>query len=218
MCESSFIRKHCWGLCQSKLVPKNSSKLFLCDLFLKYIVLPSQRFLCGVQEKPEHGYLFDGEGKCLDCARTLFVWVFQLWQLLFHCRSCVACITPSTLLPSTPFPPLGAGIPVSHVLSVRLQAPLRTAQLSSVPFFSLFSPHPSWQFLCISLHHLSPQWALHFFFLFFYHPFPSPSRFHVPGFTYSKGCSADSSCCTWVCLPSNLKSVFLSVLLVLLQV
>lgn len=35
------------------------------------------------------GYLFDDDGKYPDRARTLFIWVFQLWQPPFHCRSCV---------------------------------------------------------------------------------------------------------------------------------
>lgn len=66
--------------------------------------------------------------------------MFQLCQLPFHCRSCVVCITPSTLHPTSPFLPLGPGIPVSHVLSVRLQALLMPAQLSSP---SSLSSHPT---------------------------------------------------------------------------
>lgn len=62
----------------------------------------------------------------------------EIVQRSFHCRSCVLCITPSTLHPNIPFLPPGHGIPVSHVLSVRLQAPLRPSQLS---FPSSRSPH-----------------------------------------------------------------------------
>lgn len=63
--------------------------------------------------------------------------------------------------PSFPLLPPGAGIPVSHVLSARLQVLLRPDQLSTT-FPSSFSPHPSWQFLCVCRHYAGPQWALHF--------------------------------------------------------
>lgn len=33
----------------------------------------------------------------MGCARTLFIRVFQLWQLPLHCRSSAACTTPSPL-------------------------------------------------------------------------------------------------------------------------
>lgn len=108
------------------------------------------------------GCLVGDESKYLDRANTLFIWVFQLWQLPFHCRSSVVFITPSTSHPRTPFLPLGPGIPVSHVLSVRLQAPLIGLPNYLLLPFSFFSPHPSRQSLCISLYHLGPRLALHF--------------------------------------------------------
>lgn len=79
---------------------------------------------------------------------------------------CVVCITPNTLHPSTPFLPLGPGIPVSHVLSVRLQALLRPAQLSSP---SSFSSHPTpLDSFCVSpttTSVLSEHFTFFFFFL-----------------------------------------------------
>lgn len=96
-------------------------------------------------------YILDDEGENLVIARTLFIRVLQAWQHPRRCRSCVVDNTPSTPHPSIPFLPLGRSIPVCHVLSVRLQALLRPVQPSFLPS----PPHlPSWQSLCISLHHL----------------------------------------------------------------
>lgn len=79
----------------------------------------------------------------------------------------------SSPIPVPPFLPLGPGIPVSHVLSVRLQAPLRPAQLSPPPHLPLFflSPHPSHSF-CVYL----PQPPRSFF----YRPLGLRFRFPVP--------------------------------------
>lgn len=120
--------------------------------------------------------------------------MFQLWQLPFHCRSCVVCITPNTLHPSSPFLPLGPGIPVSHVLSARLQALLRPAQLSSP---SSLSSHPTpLDSFCVSPSTTSVL-SEHFAF---YRPFTLLCTFPVLNFPYLKDSSADSSCCTLVLL------------------
>lgn len=84
----------------------------------------------------------------------------------------------SSPIPVPLFLPLGPGIPVSHVLSVRLQAPLRPAQLFLPPplLSSSSQPTPSTASVCISLNHLGPQRALHFF----YRPLRLHFRFPVP--------------------------------------
>lgn len=55
------------------------------------------QLLKDLQESAVEAYLFDDEGKYLDCARTLFIWLLKLWQLPFPWKSCIAASTPSTI-------------------------------------------------------------------------------------------------------------------------
>lgn len=64
----------------------------------------SWQLLRDLQASTVQGYLFNDEGKYVGCARTLFIWVFQLWQLPLHCRSCA---TPTPL--SSQFPIASTG-------------------------------------------------------------------------------------------------------------
>lgn len=94
-------------------------------------------------------------------------------------------------IPVPRFLPLGPGIPVSHVLSARLQAPLRPAQLSSL-FLSLSSHPTPLDSFCVSPSTTSVLGE----HSTFYRPFSLLSRFPALNFPYLKVSSADGSCCT----------------------
>lgn len=121
------------------------------------------------------GYLFDDDGKSVGRARTLFTGGFQLRQSipppapppLIDCRPA----SRQVLLPfpTLPFPPVGPGIPVSHVLSARLQAPLRPARLPAP--LPPAGPHPP--MVSVQLHPIPQHLASTSLYTFHSIAFPS---------------------------------------------